>query len=211
MDFTTGLNKRDINKLNLYVDIDGVVLRTSEAFINHYCKEHNINKTFYDLKDYNLRSIDKNIKLQDFFRYVETKDFINEVEFFEDFVEYYKKRKNDFNWIFITKGTLNFFNIKQKLLEKKLGYDIEFIHISPNQEKNIVDMTNGIQIDDFYWNLDTNAKIKILVKNFIDTDYNFVPDIRDDLYIVNDWKDIGSCLDWFKYEWDLENNFENYV
>jgi len=105
----------------------------------------------------------------------------------------------------------NFFNIKQKILEKKLGYDIELIHIGPGQEKNIVDMNNGIQIDDFYCNLNTNAKTKVLVKNFIDTDYNFVPDIREDLYIVNDWKDIGECLDWFKKEWDLENNFEDYV
>ena len=211
MDFATGLNKRDVNKLTLYVDIDGVVLRTSEAFINHYCKKHNINKTFYNLKDYNFKSIDRNIELQDFFKYVESKDFVNEVEFFEEFVEYYKKRKNDFNWIFITKGTINFFNIKQKILEKKLGYDIELIHIGPGQEKNIVDMNNGIQIDDFYCNLNTNAKTKVLVKNFIDTDYNFVPDIREDLYIVNDWKDIGECLDWFKKEWDLENNFEDYV
>lgn len=211
MNFAIGLNKRDINKLNLYVDIDGVVLRTSEAFINHYCRENNINKTFYDLKDYNFRSIDRNIKLQDFFKYVESKDFINDVEFFEDFLKYYEKRKNDFNWIFVIKGTSKFFNIKQNILEHKLGYDIEFIHISPEQEKNIVDMTNGIQIDDFYWNLNTNAKTKILVKNFIDTDYNFVPDIREDLYIVNDWKDIGECLDWFKKEWDLENNFEYYV
>lgn len=211
MNFATGLNKRDRNKLTLYVDIDGVVLRTSEAFINHYCEEHNINKTFCDLKDYNLRSIDRNINLKDFFKYVETEDFINSVEFFEDFLKYYEKRKNDFNWIFVTKGTGKFFNIKQNILEKKLGYDIELIHINPEQEKNIIDMSNGIQIDDFYWNLNTNAKIKILVKNFIDTDYNFIPDIRDDLYIVNDWKDIGSCLDWFKYEWDLENNFEDYV
>ena len=211
MDFATGLNKRDVNKLTLYVDIDGVVLRTSEAFITHYCKKHNINKTFYNLKDYNFKSIDRNIELQDFFKYVESKDFVNEVEFFEEFVEYYKKRKNDFNWIFITKGTINFFNIKQKILEKKLGYDIELIHIGPGQEKNIVDMNNGIQIDDFYCNLNTNAKTKVLVKNFIDTDYNFVPDIREDLYIVNDWKDVGECLDWLKKEWDLENNFEDYV
>lgn len=198
----------DATKLTLYVDIDGVVLKTSEAFIKKYCKEHNINKTFYDLKDYNFKSIDKNIKLEEFFKYIKTEDFINEVEFFEDFIEYYERRKNDFNWVFITKGDNEFFKIKEKLLKNKFKHTkLKILNIPMNQEKKIIDMTNGIQIDDFYCNLNTNAQIKILVKNFIDTDYNFVPDIREDLYIVNDWKDIGECLDWFKHEWD----FEDYV
>lgn len=67
-------------------------------------------------------------------------------------------------------------------------------------------MSGGIQIDDNCNNLiDTNAKIKILFKNGINTDYN--TDFGkfggiDNLYIVNNVKELEQVL-MFNLEFNL--------
>ena len=61
-----------------------------------------------------------------------------------------------------------------------------------------MDLSDGIQIDDNYSNLLSNALFKILVKNFHEADYNQVLENHTDLYIVNDWKDIINILNFYK-------------
>ena len=67
-------------------------------------------------------------------------------------------------------------------------------------------MENGIQIDDNYDNLiKTNARIKILLKNNLTTDYN--TDYGkygniDNLYIVDTLEEVGQILK-FNLEFNL--------
>ena len=75
----------------------------------------------------------------------------------------------------------------------------DYICIGDNEDKNVVDMTDGIFIDDKLENLIvTNARIKILLKNLIDTDYNTPRGknaVIDNLYVANDLEEVKQLLE----------------
>lgn len=192
-------------KINLYIDIDNTILNTAEAFINKYCKENNINKNFYDLKDWGFKSIDRNIKVREFLKYIEDEEFFNDVRYYDDFLRFYVRNADRFIFNFVTIGTKRNLEMKKHFILSTLPTieNVKYIGFEKENTKNIIDMSNGIQIDDKYSNLDTNARIKILQKNYIDTDYNRVNDIREDLYIMQDWEQIGKAIEFIDNHRDI--------
>lgn len=189
-------NKPQNNKLNLYIDIDNTILNTAEAFIEKYCTERGIKKDFYSLKDWEFKSIDRNIDIKEFLKYIESEEFFNEVRIYDEFLKFYVKNGDRFNFIFVTVGTKKNLELKKKFIYNCLPTieNVAYIGFEKDNQKDSIDMSDGIQIDDKYENLNTNARLKILQKNFIDTDYNNFKDIREDLYIVQDWKQIGEII-----------------
>jgi len=76
--------------------------------------------------------------------------------------------------------------------------DFGYIGITNDEDKSVIDMTNGIQIDDNYSNLkNTTAKIKILVKNYMESiannSYGMI-DTPDNLYNVNSLNEVLDIL-----------------
>lgn len=194
-------------KISLYIDIDNTIITTAETFIEKYCTEKGIKKDFYNLKDWNFRSIDRKIDSKEFLKYIETKEFFNEVQFYDDFLRFYVRNGDNFNFNFVTIGTKKNLELKKDFIFKSLPTikNVKYIGLE-NNNKNTIDMSNGIQIDDKYDNLNTSAKIKILQKNYIETDYNQVKkEFRDDLYIMQDWKQIGETLEFFNNNRDIWN------
>ena len=198
MDQNKTESQTDTELITLYIDIDNTIINTAETFINKYCSEKEIKKDFYDLKDWNFRSIDRNINIKEFLKYIETKEFFDNVQFYDDFLRFYVKNADLFNFIFVTIGTETNLKLKKDFILKSLPtiQNVKYIGIQ-NENKKDIDMSNGIQIDDKYDNLNTNAKLKILQKNYIDTTYNKVKEYREDLYIMQDWKQIGETLEFF--------------
>lgn len=183
--------------VNLYIDIDNVILNTAETFIEYYTKKNNIDKNFYNLKDWNFRSIDRNIDKQEFLQYIETNDFFEKVKINEDFLRFYIKNADKYYWIFNTTGTLTNIRLKREYILRSLPIlkNVKFIGVYDFMKKSDIDMTDGIQIDDEYKNLNTNAKYKILLKNLIETDYNQLLDIREDVYIANTFDEVIKCVE----------------
>ena len=71
------------------------------------------------------------------------------------------------------------------------------------ERESVVDMRDGIQIDDAYFNLiDTNARCKILLKNYMETvsnnSFGDYKEILDNLYEVNNFAEIHQILE-FNY------------
>lgn len=189
------MNEESNTRPNLYIDIDSTIINTAETFIDMYCKKKGINKNFYDLKDWKFRSIDRNIDVKEFLNYIETEEFFNEVQFYDDFLRFYVKYADKFNFIFVTIGTKKNLQLKKRFIFRSLPTIKNVKYIGLENNKNDIDMSDGIQIDDKYDNLNTNAKLKILQKNNIETDYNQVKEYRNDLYIMQDWKQIGESLE----------------
>ena len=78
-----------------------------------------------------------------------------------------------------------------------LNNDYEFIGLLPNSEKHIVNMEGEIQIDDNLKNLvNTNAGLKILLKNNLETDYNTYSKFKpiDNLYEVNTLQEVYEII-----------------
>lgn len=66
-----------------------------------------------------------------------------------------------------------------------------------DKEKQKIDMSNGIMIDDKIDVLrNVNAKVKILFRNGVDAEWNKVEN-GDNVYIVDTWDEIGSIIDFY--------------
>ena len=194
--------------VDLYIDVDDVILNTSETFIDYYTKKNNIHKSFYDLKDWDFRSIDRNIDKQEFFDYVYNKEFLDNVQINEDFMRFYMKEANNYKWHFVTICSPANLFVKRYFILNSLPtlMNVDFIGLGKEQKKSDIDMTDGIQVDDRYDNLNTNATYKILLKNCIETDYNQLLDIREDVYITNTFDEVVESIKFLSQE--IKENFK---
>lgn len=188
-------------RIKLFIDVDGTIINTAEKFIDKYCKEHNINKTIEDLKDWEFKSIDRKMHINEFLRYIETEEFFETIELDEDFLRFYITYQDNYEWNFITKGTKKNLELKERFLRESLPTfnNVKYIGIEKKDKKNY-DMKNGIQVDDNINNLNTNARYKILIKNYLETDYNRIQAPSDDIYEMNNWKEIAESIKWFREE-----------
>lgn len=183
----------------IYVDIDDVIFNTSELVIDLLNKHYNIipPKTIDDLKDWEYKSIYRNIDYQIIYNYWDSDEFFQNVKINEDFIKFYKETKDDvFYWVFFTQGTEKNLQKKKEFLQKYFS-KFDFIGVPLDKKKSEYDLSDGIQIDDNYNNLLSNSYFKILIKNFHETNYNQVLNNHTNLYIVNEWKDIIDILQFY--------------
>ncbi len=193
------------SKQVIYWDVDDVILNTSEVAINIINKRYlndDQHKTFENRKDWGLKSIWRGMNKQIAKEIFESDDFWNSVKVKEKFKKVFDSIGDQYEHKLVTKGTECNHDRKQQFLindsyMKDKQWD--YICVGDDEDKNIVDMSNGIFIDDKLENLVvTNARIKILLKNGIDTDYNTPRGknaVVDNLYIANDLEEIKQLLE----------------
>lgn len=207
-------NKRP--KRPLVFDVDDVVLNSCEAIIEIVNERYNLSPkvTTENVKDWNFTCLKREIKrqrgievhTQDFLKIFESEEFWNKVEFKQGIIDivYNPQIKERFKITLVSTGTKKNLDLKIKYLHNHLNMEnISFLGVpldlnSPNYSKKEIDthlsLWGGIQVDDKYECLNTNAKLKILLKNNKDTTYNFVPESREDLYVVNNLEELKEIL-----------------
>ncbi len=200
------------SKLAIYWDVDDVVLNTSETVIqlindNYNRPNSKPMKEFEDLKDWKMKSINRDIESGYIWEVLESNEFWDRVNFNEKFIKFISSPiAQNFRHYFLTVGTLP--NLQKKhnqlceILHNTLDLekDYNFIGLPPHTDKHIIDMEGGIQIDDNLKNLVyTNAEIKILLKNNLETDYNIYSKFRKDsirnLYETNTLEETFQILE----------------
>lgn len=188
-------------RISLFINVEDVVLNTSEIFINDYCKKHNINKTFYDLKDDKFKSIDRHMDIDIYNAFMMSQECYDSLNINNNFLDFIHKNIDNFYWIFIVSDDVKGDLQKDFLINNlPMSDKIDFFTSDDVFNFKYLDMSNGYQIDTHYKNLNTNAKIKFLLKNNIETNYNQVKYYRDDLYIVNDITDFINSVKFFDIE-----------
>ena len=212
-----GLNSYDSyeqdTKQIIYWDVDDVILNSGETIVgllNQKRQELGLQpRELKDLKDWGYKSILRDTNKNEIEALFESDDFWNRVKIKSEFIELMESGiLNSYNHRIVTKGS----SINRKKKFKKLSEDLNglnweyFIGIENNRDKSVVDMTDGILIDDNYDNLvKTNAQIKILLKNGLTTDYNTnygkYGNI-DNLYIVETLEEVRQILE-FNLEFSL--------
>ena len=132
----------------------------------------------------------------------ESDDFWNSVKVKEEFKKVFDSIGDKYEHKLVTKGTeCNHDRKQQFLINNSYMKDKQwdYICVGDDEDKNIVDMSNGIFIDDKLENLVvTNARVKILLKNGIDTNYNTPRGknaVVDNLYIANDLEEVKQLLE----------------
>ena len=206
----------DIDKQTVYLDVDDVIINSSEVVVDilnqkyripHYLKP----KTVQDVHSWDYKSIGRNFNLDDVNDIFCSDEFWSKIEFVPSFLNLLSKLSiesenslfNRYNWILVTKGdTMN--------LIKKHSFIFNHPSVVPvrdkigmyglglNGNKDSIRMLGGIQIDDNYDNLiHTDARLKILVTNGLETDYNAHYRIKDNLknlYVVNSFEEALDIL-----------------
>ena len=191
----------DIEKQTIYIDVDDVVLQSQERIQEIIKQKYNHTGEVKDKEtvDWCFKSIYRKLTYDELEGYFDSDLFWQSIKLKPDILKLVSSLKEYYNFIFVTKGTED--NIKKKfnyLYKFKEFESFGFYAIQPNESKSIVRMFNGIQIDDNYNYLkDTDAKVKILLKNDKDTNYNsyyLIKDNLENLYILNNLEEILNLL-----------------
>ena len=195
----------------LYFDVDDVVIKSSETVISLLNEAHGINpkKTVNDIKDWDFKSVLPSITSQQLLSVFESEEFWKTIEPNPDFmllmsspfVEHYFIR-------FVSKGTAVNLLYKETFIHKLMSsfqnVKYEFIGLAMGTSKSTIDMSDGVQIDDNCYYLDTNAASKYLVKNHRETEYNQCPKNEDNFYTINT---LVEFLEILKFDFEQEGNF----
>lgn len=195
-------------KQTIYLDVDDVVFNSSEVVLDILNKKYDLHKTMNDIKDWCYTSIYKKMTPKVVEEIYESEEFWSKVKIRGDFLEnivYNKEIQKNYIFAFVTQG--NEKNLKKKIIHfiehsdfKDIFKESNFYGVGLDETKDDVDMSNGVQIDDNFKNLrNTNSKLKILLKNNIDTKYNnydYKDEItnREDLYIIDNFEELRDIL-----------------
>ena len=206
-------------KQTIFWDLDDVVLNSTEVVIDIINKNfrepnHITPKSLQDVKDWGYKSIYAPLTQNQVHEIFKSQQFWDSIQVKQDFLNLAKSGVlSYYNNVIVTAGVEETFEKKKALLQRtlednNLSYDkifSDFFGITDihNFDKSVVDMRDGIQIDDAYFNLiDTNARCKILLKNYMETDYNNsfgdYKETLDNLYEVNNFTEIHQILE-FNY------------
>lgn len=187
------------NKIKLYIDFDSTIVDSIGRVIEMGNNKYGVNEHRSKLSDYNFKSVFPSI----------TKKEIDEMfcseEFFNDNLKYMPNcydvlnKYKDLCDIYIVSVSYNDnLKYKSKWIDKNLPFVKQFIPVN-NNDKHIIDMRNGIQIDDTYECLRyTNALVKILYKD--NNDYQWQHHSNENIYNVNTWREIDDMLSFYLKE-----------
>lgn len=218
--YNQGIN--DFNKKTIYLDIDDVVLESAETVIDILNEQRILNgqaeKEYNELKDWTYKSILRDITCKDLVEIFNSNYFWENVKVNKNLLLALENNNeelfNKFNWIFTTKGNLENQEKKFKYIFnvpffKKHKKEIGYYGIDMNEDKSIIHMFNGIQVDDNYNNLKaSDAEVKILLTNDRETDYNSVYHIRDNLqnlYIAFNMQEVIDAINFFTNNTEFKN------
>ena len=197
------------SKQKIYWDIDDVVLNTTETMVELINKKYRIPnnlkpRTREQCKDWGFKGLWRPLTKEQQMELFESSDFWNAVTIKPEFYDIvYSGILDKYDNIFVTKGSVyNLFKKREFLYEevdiKNAFKDFGYVGIADDENKAVIDMTDGIQIDDNYSNLkDTKAKIKILLKNYVESTVNNsygMVDTPDNLYNVNSLHEVLEIL-----------------
>ena len=213
----------DFDKRTVFLDVDDVLLESSQTVVD-ILNERRISKGLGPLPyekhhDWKFKSFDRTLTSTELEEIFDSDKFFSMVKFsplletFESSIDDENGLFNSYNWILVTKG--NQLNLEKKFelifstpFFKEHKDSVGYYGLTLNEDKSMVHMVSGIQIDDNYHNLkDTDADLKILVKNDCDTDYNMMAKTTKDnlqnLYITDNIEQVVEILS-FIHKMDLE-------
>lgn len=200
------LGERDASKKTIYLDVDDVVMKTSEQLIqmimNTYPEVGKISRG--QVVQYNYRNFHPSI---DVALMVETNEFLDKVEMNEDVIHVIEVLFSRFNWAFVTKGTERNIVYKYAIMSTnpfllKHWDEFSFFGMDNSESKSQIDMSDGVLVDDVYENMvETNAQVKVLFRHpdtYGESDYNgcrVIDGSLDNLYVCETPDQIQQILE----------------
>lgn len=185
--------------MKIYCDFDNVFINSDKRVVEIINQKYGLKKTVNDIYDWGYRSILPSLTKQDVEDIYNLPEFYQKEYIFDNAIDFLKNRK----FTFCTIGQEPNIKHKMNLAKDVFGRECSFLCSDDfDFDKSSWDMSGGIQIDDCVKNLlNTNAKYKILFKNFNHHTWQNVP-ANTEIYVVNTWKEVKNiinCLEVFPF------------
>lgn len=196
--------------MKLFIDFDNTIANSSEVIVDMLNEHFDKNENFEKLRKYDFSDLFPECSYWDIERFFNSDEMFERLKIFPNMIETVDAFKDFFDEIsIVTIGTKdNLENKKRFLKENNLELTFYGIENNGRSDKSSVDMHNGVFIDDHIGCLhSSNAKIKILMKNVENGEWNKV-EPNDDIYVVNNWYEVYSIFDFIKknkelYLWEI--------
>lgn len=184
--------------MNLYIDFDNVITNSSEIIVELLNEKYHCNKNFNDLTEYNFSDLFPMLDYWDIEKLFKSEELFKRVKIIDGFNDFMKLNSEKFEKLFVvTIGTKENLEMKRKFLtDNKLGF-IELIGIENhgNNNKSLVDMSDGILIDDNSECLrSSNAMIKVLFQPYKRWKWA-QKEANDNFIIVKSWNDFSNFFE----------------
>lgn len=196
--------------MKLFIDFDNTIANSSEVIVDMLNEHFDKNENFEKLRKYDFSDLFPECSYWDIEKFFNSDEMFERLKIFPNMIETVDAFKDFFDEIsIVTIGTKdNLENKKRFLKENNLELTLYGIENNGRSDKSSVDMHNGVFIDDHIGCLhSSNAKIKILMKNVENGEWNKV-EPNDDIYVVNNWYEVYSIFDFIKknkelYLWEI--------
>lgn len=196
--------------MKLFIDFDNTIANSSEVIVDMLNEHFGKNENFEKLRKYDFSDLFPECSYWDIEKFFNSDEMFERLKIFPNMIETVDAFKDFFDEIsIVTIGTKdNLENKKRFLKENNLELTFYGIENNGRSDKSSVDMHNGVFIDDHIGCLhSSNAKIKILMKNVENGEWNKVKP-NDDIYVVNNWYEVYSIFDFIKknkelYLWEI--------
>lgn len=196
--------------MKLFIDFDNTIANSSEVIVDMLNEHFGKNENFEKLRKYDFSDLFPECSYWDIEKFFNSDEMFERLKILPNMIETVGAFKDFFDEIsIVTIGTKdNLENKKRFLKENNLELTFYGIENNGRSDKSSVDMHNGVFIDDHIGCLhSSNAKIKILMKNVENGEWNKV-EPNDDIYVVNNWYEVYSIFDFIKknkelYLWEI--------
>lgn len=191
--------------MKLFIDFDNTIANSSEVIVDMLNEHFDKNENFEKLRKYDFSDLFPECSYWDIEKFFNSDEMFERLKIFPNMIETVDAFKDFFDEIsIVTIGTKdNLENKKRFLKENNLELTFYGIENNGRSDKSSVDMHNGVFIDDHIGCLhSSNAKIKILMKNVENGEWNKV-EPNDDIYVVNNWYEVYSIFDFIKKDKEL--------
>ena len=157
-----------INKYSVdhyYTDMDGVLINTVESMCQVLDEIFNTHIEPCMIRSWNFSEYDSSLTDKDIEWLFNSKRLFDKIKFYDGAKEFLLSHENDTS--IVTKGGDINLKFKQDLLYCNGLEGVEFIGLGLDESKSIVDMSNGLFIDDCTFNLnEVNAKVKVQFRRY---------------------------------------------
>lgn len=196
--------------MKLFIDFDNTIANSSEVIVDMLNEHFGKYENFEKLRKYDFSDLFPECSYWDIEKFFNSDEMFERLKIFPNMIETVDAFKDFFDEIsIVTIGTKdNLENKKRFLKENNLELTLYGIENNGRSDKSSVDMHNGVFIDDHIGCLhSSNAKIKILMKNVENGEWNKV-EPNDDIYVVSNWYEVYSIFDFIKknrelYLWEI--------
>ena len=180
--------------MKIYIDFDDTIAQSLPVVVNIVNKRYGRNANVQDIGRWNFSDVYPDISAHNIVKIFGEDEFFKHLKPKKDAVRVLHKFCKRNELIVVSKVDTKALWNKNGWLDKTLrnvGIDIRFIGIPLGKSKGLIDMSDGIMIDDNVTFLnETNAKYKIL----FDNDTKFHRSQEWDGLRVDNWKDLKKNI-----------------